>query len=1116
MSERLRPRDSLAIARVCLVMSLRYFFISGFLLFLAGCSGGGGGDDGSFVAASADTRIVAGFVEDGPVAGARVYLLPNGPVSTEPLQEQAVRRCWASGVGRCEATTDDRGHFTFSLALDADLDGYQVISSGGLDHATGVSYAELGLGFSAPLAAFVADPAQVTLSPLTTLLNDLVQSGQTLEASRQRLSAWSGLADPDQLLIRPSVSNPLLKRTLVLVVLIQQLQENGFSDPWGKIDGHLDTNPPLFDSLGAPDISVLQTTFLLSPDQADMLVELSTKLEAGSVAEAAYDQFNRFRIARVLADELDRFLTEKDAANFSASDSAYLANRQLLFSTISDAAGTAIPLWSWTPQKILQHVLFKYELTNFAAFQAATPDIFAVNLVRADDGQTISLAVDPRIADIVTGEPQHLVFRHLALDELLATGDNLARVRYYYNSDISHLRRADDLAQAVLDDQLNDELLVKLVKGTAASGMVKGWVSDELFPADLDPLIENRIQGSEFRGLAYYELALEANKLGLYAEALNALASAEQYFNVVLNAKGSSFFAESDASNFRLLAFEYGRAGDFAGAVRVLQFLHNFIAVPLATPLAYNNAFTAGMSLFDDAVERGEFSFAAVVVDELRQIALGTPADFSSSGIASYRTQIIHFVETSRRYAILGESQRALDLYYGPGMIADLRTNDGLLSGDSTYKNKTGSYTAAYMDEMAEALHLAGDASGAFDLLDTLSAVSRAKGYKLLATAIATREAMVGGLQSPHPVEPPVEDMNALDLVFYRVPTDTFNPTLLEAQVDALTYFVANRSAVYVAPTLIEHGFDEDAAVALGRAVDLVRMLDDNLEKPYGLGNSKIDFGYAKVADLYVDIGREQVARALLVEAEGQVLPKMTDAGLVNKSLAAMADVYLRLGDVTTAERLLARASETFSLDSYDVLVSALLRIHSSQASQVIDDYVALIRSLYLPETMTDDELFLIVTHLGKAAAHYSSIGRQDAALATLAMVLQPAMEVKAPASRVNKLIEWAEGYARIDEFSQALDTVRVIEGEGFSVSRNKAFLAIGTIYAARKDFGANLGVDLVARVDLDKDGQPDFFNPLASAADIEASELMLDEDMDGDGMPDSADTRPLYFDSAQ
>ncbi len=96
--------------------------------------------------------------------------------------------------------------------------------------------------------------------------------------------------------------------------------------------------------------------------------------------------------------------------------------------------------------------------------------------------------------------------------------------------------------------------------------------------------------------------------------------------------------------------------------------------------------------------------------------------------------------------------------------------------------------------------------------------------------------------------------------------------------------------------------------------------------------------------------------------------------------------------------------------------------------------------------------------------------------------------------------------YAAAGRFDRALALARSLR---YAADRNLAFQTIATTYAGRDDFPDSW----VASIDSDHDGQPDFFNPLATAADIGASGLVLDADSDNDGIADPADRRPLLAD---
>ncbi|RMF45065.1 MAG: hypothetical protein D6751_07970, partial [Deltaproteobacteria bacterium] len=132
------------------------------VLLAASACGGGGGSDTAFAPPSGTGPVISGFIEDGPIADARVQLV-------DPATGEALELCWASGRGRCETRSDDRGYFRLVLAEGLDPSGFLLQAEGGLDLETGLSLTETGLVLQAPVAAF-GSLRQAVLSPVTTLV----------------------------------------------------------------------------------------------------------------------------------------------------------------------------------------------------------------------------------------------------------------------------------------------------------------------------------------------------------------------------------------------------------------------------------------------------------------------------------------------------------------------------------------------------------------------------------------------------------------------------------------------------------------------------------------------------------------------------------------------------------------------------------------------------------------------------------------------------------------------------------------------------------------------------------------------------------------------------------
>ncbi|RME33858.1 MAG: hypothetical protein D6794_11185, partial [Deltaproteobacteria bacterium] len=555
------------------------------------------------------------------------------------------------------------------------------------------------------------------MSPVTTLVTRRAeQTG--LNGARSETAGWLSLP-AGSLFERSSSSLALQRVNLLLASVALSLQRQGAVDPWTAIADQVASYPTLLDNSGSIDSALLSTGLGLADKDVQRLTNLADNLAAVADSSQAFALANRAMLEAVLAPELDDYLLAQDGA-FDIADANYLANRTYLFDRMQDQ-GFPVPLYDWIPQRLLQHFLLGYGLNDPARW-LDPPASFAAALVRTDSTGSYTPADDPVVAAVLAGQQRIQTHLPLPADQLLPSGDNMARVRYYYASDRSHLDRADRLARTVLDDELNDALLIDLVQGIARAGLVRGWVPDDLLPYDPVFMIHSRMANPVNQALALIAFGKGAGRWGRTADALTALAEAEQLLRDALVVKGAAFFNNTDAANFRELARGYLAAGDLSSAIAVLQYLYQDIAVPVATYQAYAHAFSAGMPIADDLLAQGDSATALQVIDLMRQIAINTPAE-SIAGSLSYKNRVFHMVETARRYALAGSSQDALDLYYGPGMVEALRANDGLA-------NKTGIRTKVYMDDMAVALYLAGDKAGALSLLDTLTSLSRSWGTK--------------------------------------------------------------------------------------------------------------------------------------------------------------------------------------------------------------------------------------------------------------------------------------------------------------------------------------------------------------------------------------------------
>ena len=189
------------------------------LLLLTACGGGGGGggnESGGIDSGSG--TVLAGMVEDGPVAGAYVFLADE--------DGSPAMLCGDSGQEACEALTADDGSFAFSESrLPAGLN-FSIVARGGRDLDSGLDLA--GRELSVPLASFAGREGALVISPVTTLLTGaLTAPGTGLADAEARVRAWLGLASAADLYGRPSAAPQLQRLSLLLMKISLEREKNG-------------------------------------------------------------------------------------------------------------------------------------------------------------------------------------------------------------------------------------------------------------------------------------------------------------------------------------------------------------------------------------------------------------------------------------------------------------------------------------------------------------------------------------------------------------------------------------------------------------------------------------------------------------------------------------------------------------------------------------------------------------------------------------------------------------------------------------------------------------------------------------------------------------------------
>lgn len=1051
-------------------MKFRHLAFFGTLLFcalLTGC--GGGGSSGTEGPA---TMKVAGFVEDGPVAGARVFLV--GGASETPLS-----LCGKAGTGACETESGADGSFSFTVPVEDLPAGAAVAAIGGRDGQTGMDFTDLEL--RSPLEMFSVPGATVTLSPVTTLVSARMEEGEPLELAQADVRHFLGLGDGKPLGARPSDDLDLEKNSLLLSKVALELKGTGDKKPFSRLSESIDLSSPLV-AYGQVNDEILAVMGLGADAQARVaaLFFALTKADGGLAAA-----FRREEIIEGISETLAAML--KDSDSFDPDDPACQQDVGLLADKILQAAGdSVIPLGGVVPQRLARYVLFAYNLASADTFHL-DPAAFEGLLSREESGQPLLLENDPNIAKLAASNALYSVSVPLLAEELPGN-DNQRRLKYYYNSDLSHLYQAEKVIGSVFDDSLSDAVMLEIVKGKAESGLLD----------DARTLIETQVFQAGAKGDGYLEYAQSLIKAKKYGPALSALHQAEELYRKIIEAEGAANISKDDVENLQWLAASYRKAGDLDASQAVLDYLGG-LSTYISSYIAYGRLVTGTRDVADEYLDSGNLTEAAALVDSMLDFSRSIPANMQG-GYSFYSLRVYYLVETAKRYAILGDRKDVVDIY---NLIQALRAKDGL-------QNLTAGETWVYMPDLVEVLYRVGETQEALALADSIpvtfqnylgttksGAFYQKKAFKL----VATFEALNNGLDS------------ALTVIDAHFILDT-------DKIEALTYFALNKETEYVALALIRNGRIGTAEEALVLATDLVSNLDEPSDRDRYV--NMIQLGYVKIADLYHEAGDDARAADLLSMAQG-VASGLTGAENIVDGLRDIALGYYQIGDAGKAASLLnlavgqtdGLASQLTPKDSaglYEALIQTYMDVHLPQAiSPLLDSYVALSRSIFDPfgsyaGTDHDTLAGYEVDDLVQAASFYADIGEAGEGVELLSEATADADQIFTASKAVAKYLEIIGGYTRVDDFDSSLALASSLP---YAADRYKALQAIAQNFAQRDDFPDTW----VASIDTDKDGKPDFFNPLATSADIAASGLVLDDDSDGDGIPDTRDARPLYKD---
>lgn len=698
---------------------------------------------------------------------------------------------------------------------------------------------------------------------------------------------------------------------------------------------------------------------------------------------------------------------------------------------------------------------------------------------------------------------------------------NLDKHNYYYSSSKSHLKRAQAIADTINDDLILNEIREALAVSYHVSGFedeAKDYIAkmtDELVRAN-----------------TYKALADKYAELGLTDNAFTSLETSFALYSATLNNKGVENITNTDVKFFFSLSNRYISIDKIDEAITLLNQLKQYAAGvkedTYSSSYGYflNAAYTTNKELVESylndptQVKRDQ---AKLVLNNYIELAEETPPYIQKRGSFKGEKQnqftVLNLTRATGFAYQLGEIELAKQLlnktlsYYG---IVGL---DSTYSYSATpYSDATaGSYTypLTSLAGLIVALYGEQETNPVYSKLVKQSEIDSAKAAEL-------KYIVLQKLENGLTIDDAFKEVDEL----YRNKSDLRNyVSLILDEDDGLITLLANDKA-QLALSLIDKVntlFRNNAFIAdqtnpiylsgykgCSLATKLVVKLEGDAnaqaqfcrdlayDKLLPASNTKpIAFTSLVLKDLlttYTTANDYSNISETITSLNNDLTYVLNDAGTGIKT--KFGNLYENTGTLVQAGELdAAQALLTRSLELYNTYSATLTSEEREQILKEINDAVIVsIDSMLAQMSVNVANIPDYKTQRSRLIETIKSLVNEivDATLATSDKEIQDSAEVIMISLTTLEMHDEAKNIINLPAFSDA---------DRLELNAQRAL-----IIAQKDDF---LGTN-VASVDTDYDGRPNFFLPSAKQENIEASGLVVDEDADGDGIPDDKDLTPI------
>ncbi|MEQ6885946.1 carboxypeptidase-like regulatory domain-containing protein [Salicola sp. Rm-C-2C1-2] len=1053
--------DSKQVTAIVLVMATA---------LLSAC-GGGGSSSGSGAGDNPDndSSSISGIVTDPPISGAAVFLRSSNGEALSTVER-----------------TDQDGEFTLSYGRGADLAGATVEARGGTDTETGLDFT--GMTLAAPLEEGEAR----VVSPLTSLVvagSEATNLG--IEAARSAVADRLGLSE-GQLRANPADA-PAVQRASLLV--------SRSALAIGVQDGGMERFAQALRKNGDPvsAVAALESDQSLSEAARGRLGTLKPELEAisdldESSSEALLEAANRIAVRNAVSDFLsDRLSVGGDSetqSNVTAfADAVWKANERRGIASRSSQIANVV----------------RYALGGYGISAADFSDSdFSVPAGLADDSLVAQLAgVEVLDPDVPLAEGEEL------------GSDNTARLEYLLSSRESPLYQAERLFDDVVDDGVLDPVFGDIAQGVARAGLFDR----------AETVVDTRIFQAEERARTFRRLGAAVAEFDRTEQAEAFFDAGLDEYQAIIDSIGIKNLREQDAEFYQGMSRRLREAGLSERVDDALEPVERFIEVNAGKPFsaAYARIAIALQEGAEEAVEEAEaagltpgaVNEALSAVNLFYEAAKGQGEQGIPDG--KFLLRALYISEAAQLYARLDARAQGLD--------AIKAYEDLITAGDTNRASTYVRYVASAYGQFGEIQRFQDFLT---NVIEPIDADDAEQGRTQLAIFQAIEDARSG--QVAEGVERVKSQHNeVLD------------------QIESLTYRGEGSRDVglrFLARQLFDRGLESEALEVADAAWELASSEELAADDSIGI-NEYVSDGCRKVARLYEWLDAPEQARSRMQQCWKLARDRASGSGdrATAAQLSAFGYLWVGLDDQIdpVVDTLYSEASGLSDPGERHskLMTVAKLRAEAGdtvRANQVLDESVDLLSQIgttgssedaikaALTDAASTAERYILAANEGRRGiAENGSLAPEQRSAITRARNSAEAVitggedvpgsgswegylalsdALASPSDRATRDATAVDCLADARAFEQAKELARSAMDRP---ERERRLQAIAESYTSRDDYP---GTDL-ATYDYDGDGSPDFFSPASSQAERSESPLMLDSDIDGDGVPATSDRTP-------